>query len=42
MKQVLEVSKRIWKAMHEMDIETLKELVHEDAKFVHMGVTLSH
>ena len=42
MDQVLKVSKRIWNAMHEIDIETLNELVHEDAKFVHMGVTLSH
>ncbi len=40
MEKAIEVSKRIWNAMHEIDIETLRELVHEDAQFVHMGVTV--
>lgn len=39
---VLETSKKIWKAMHEEDIDTLNKLVHESAKYVHMGVTLNH
>lgn len=42
MEKVLEVSKRIWQAMHEEDIDTLNELVCENAKYVHMGVTLDH
>ena len=35
MDQVLKVSKRIWNAMHEIDIETLNELVHEDEEHRH-------
>lgn len=42
MEKVLEVSKKIWQAMHDEDIETLNQYVHQDAKYVHMGVTLSH
>lgn len=41
MEKVLELSKKIWDAMQKEDIATLKEWVHEDALFVHMGVTLS-
>ena len=41
MEKVLELSKKIWDAMQKEDIATFKEWVHEDALFVHMGVTLS-
>lgn len=41
MEKVLTISKKIWQAMHEEDIDVLKEYVHQDALFVHMGVTLS-
>lgn len=39
--KVQEVSKMIWKSMQEENIEVFKKYVHEDAMFVHMGVTLS-
>lgn len=41
MEKVLTVSKKIWQAMQDENIDILKEYVHQDAKFVHMGVTLS-
>lgn len=40
MEKVLEISKKIWNAMQNEDISLLKEYIHEDAMFVHMGVTL--
>ncbi len=40
MNQVLDISRKIWDALNTDDTETLKELVHEDAMFVHMGVSL--
>ena len=41
MKKVLEVSNKIWNVMQNQDVNLLKEYVHQDAMFVHMGVTLS-
>ncbi len=41
MEKVLELSRKIWDAMQKEDIPALKEYVHQDALFVHMGVTLS-
>lgn len=35
------VSRKLWQAMQEQDIEGLKRYLHENAMFVHMGVTLS-
>ena len=40
MDKALAVSQKIWDALNTDDTETLKELVHEDAMFVHMGVSL--
>lgn len=40
MENIIEVSKNIWQAMHEEDIEQLQKLIHPEAVFVHMGVTL--
>lgn len=41
MEKVLEISKQIWKAMQEQDIEFLKNQVYPNAVFVHMGATMS-
>lgn len=41
MEKVLEVSKKIWNAVQKRDLNLLKEYIHQDAMFVHMGVTLS-
>lgn len=38
---VLTVSKKLWKAMQDRDIDTFEAYTHQDAIFVHMGVTLS-
>lgn len=40
MEDVLEVSRKIWDALAKDDTEVLKKYIHEDAMFVHMGVTL--
>lgn len=39
--KVLEVSRKIWDAFQTQDMDVIKECVHEDAMFVHMGVTLT-
>lgn len=41
MDKVLNISRRIWKAMEEKDELSLKELVHKEAEFVHMSRTLN-
>lgn len=41
MEKVLEVSKKIWNAIHDEDLSILREYVHNEAVFVHMGVTLT-
>jgi|SRR5699024_3487698 len=41
MEKVLEVSKKIWNAIENEKTDVLVDLVHKDAMFVHMGVTLS-
>lgn len=41
MKNVMEISEKIWKSLKEIDSDTLMDLVHSNAVFVHMGVTLS-
>ncbi len=41
MEKVLEVSRKIWDAFQTQDMDVIKECVHEDAMFVHMGVTLT-
>lgn len=40
MEKVVEFSRKIWKAIQEEDDQFLLENVHQDAPFVHMGVTL--
>lgn len=39
--RVLEVSNQIWHAIQNEQADVLVDLVHQDAMFVHMGVTLS-
>lgn len=41
MNNVMEISEKIWKSLKEIDSDTLMDLVHSNAVFVHMGVTLS-
>lgn len=41
MEKVLQLSKQLWEAMHDENIDFLKENIHTDAVFVHMGVTLN-
>lgn len=41
MEKVVELSRKIWDAMQKEDIAALKEYVHRDALFVHMGATFS-
>jgi hypothetical protein len=41
MEKVLEVSNKIWDAIQKEKEDVLVDLVHQDAMFVHMGVTLS-
>lgn len=40
METVQEVSKKLWKAMQQRDVDTLRAYTYEDTMFVHMGVTL--
>lgn len=41
MAKALEISNKIWDAMQNENTDLLVDLIHEDAVFVHMGVTLS-
>lgn len=41
MEKAVEVSNKIWDAIQNEKADVLVELVHQDALFVHMGVTLS-
>ncbi|MCC5895882.1 MAG: nuclear transport factor 2 family protein [Alkalibacterium sp.] len=41
MTSITEISKEIWQALKDVDSTTLTELVHPNAVFVHMGVTLT-
>src|SRR5690625_2283549 len=41
MEKVLEVSNKIWDAIQNEKADVLVDLIHQDAMFVHMGVTLS-
>ena len=41
MRKVVEVSKKIWDAIKKEQADVLVDLVHQNAVFVHMGVTLS-
>ncbi|WP_312092119.1 nuclear transport factor 2 family protein [Niallia sp.] len=41
MKKILEVSEKIWDAIQREKVDVLVDLVHQNAMFVHMGVTLS-
>lgn len=41
MEKVFEVSNKIWDAIQNEKIDVLVDLVHPEAIFVHMGVTLS-
>lgn len=40
MEQVIQVSHQIWEAIRNVDEAALKKLVHPDAMFIHMGVSL--
>lgn len=40
MEKVLILSKKLWKAMQDEDIDFLRNHIHPEAMFVHMGVTL--
>ena len=41
MERVVEVSNKIWEACNKADAGVLADLIHPQAVFVHMGVTLS-
>ena len=41
MSQVIEVSKKLWELIQKEDVETLKNMMHENAQFVHMGISLN-
>lgn len=41
MRDITEVSKQIWEAIKNVDEKTLKDLIHPDVMFIHMGVSLS-
>ena len=41
MDNLMQLSRQLWNAMHEENISFLKEHIHENAVFVHMGVTLT-
>lgn len=41
MEKVIEISDKIWQALKEADADKLMDLVHSNAVFVHMGVTLT-
>lgn len=41
MNNVIEYSKKLWESFQKKDIESLENMIHDDAKFVHMGVTLT-
>ncbi|MFC0476753.1 nuclear transport factor 2 family protein [Robertmurraya beringensis] len=41
MEKILEVSNKIWDAIQNVKEDVLVDLIHQDARFVHMGVTLS-
>src|SRR5699024_12362032 len=41
MEKVVEISDKIWKAIQKEETDVLIELVHPEAMFVHMGITLS-
>lgn len=38
--KVLNTSRKIWTALSEIDDKTLRNLIHKNAKFVHMGMTV--
>ncbi|MCM1234319.1 MAG: nuclear transport factor 2 family protein [Ruminococcus flavefaciens] len=38
--KVTAVSNQFWEALKKVDVDALRNLVYEDAKFVHMGVML--
>ena len=41
MEKVVEISRKLWKAMQEVNVDVVRELAHENAEFVHMTRTLS-
>ena len=41
MNSVIEISEKIWKSLKDIDSDTLTDLIHAKAVFVHMGVTLT-
>ncbi|MFD1899397.1 nuclear transport factor 2 family protein [Enterococcus termitis] len=41
MENVEDLSKKIWQGLKEMDSTALKEYIHSEPIFVHMGVTLT-
>ncbi len=41
MEKVIEFSRKIWEAIQKEDVVFLKENVHPDALFVHMGATFT-
>ena len=41
MEKAIEFSKRIWEAIQKEDVDFLTENVHQDALFIHMGITLT-
>lgn len=38
--EAIEVSNKIWQALKDADGQTMEALIHKDAVFVHMGITL--
>ncbi len=41
MEKAIELSRKIWEAIQKEDVDFITENVHEDAVFVHMGITLT-
>lgn len=41
MEKVVEVSNKIWDAIQNEKADVLVDLIHQEARFVHMGITMS-
>lgn len=41
MEKALEFSKEFWKSLETEDVDRLSTMIHDEARFVHMGVTLT-
>ncbi|MFV0394741.1 MAG: DUF4440 domain-containing protein [Coprobacillaceae bacterium] len=41
MDKIITISKQLWKAMQDKNIDVLKKYTHEETVFVHMGATFT-